>query len=50
MLARLIYLMQRFPLREDVPLCMGDVNHPRWTYAMTKMHGESAFIHSAECV
>jgi len=36
------------PTAEDVPLCIGDVKHPRWTYAMTKMHGESAFIHSAE--
>ena len=36
------------PTAEDVPLCIGDINHPRWTYAMTKMHGESAFIHSAE--
>ena len=36
------------PTSEDVPLCIGDVKHPRWTYAMTKMHGESAFIHSAE--
>lgn len=35
------------PTAEDVPLCIGDVKHPRWTYAMTKMHGESAFIHSA---
>ena len=36
------------PTSEEVPLCVGDVKHPRWTYAMTKMHGESAFIHSAE--
>ena len=36
------------PTAEDVPLCVGDVKHPRWTYAMTKMHGESAFIHSAK--
>jgi UDP-glucose 4-epimerase len=36
------------PTPEDVPLCIGDIKHPRWTYAMTKMHGESAFIHSAE--
>lgn len=35
------------PTGENVPLCIGDVKHPRWTYAMTKMHGESAFIHSA---
>ena len=36
------------PTAEEVPLCIGDVKHPRWTYAMTKMHAESAFIHSAE--
>ncbi|MDB4543273.1 NAD-dependent epimerase/dehydratase family protein [bacterium] len=36
------------PTAENVPLCIGDIKHPRWTYAMTKMHGESAFIHSAE--
>ena len=35
------------PTAEDVPLCIGDIKHPRWTYAMTKMHGESAFLHSA---
>jgi UDP-glucose 4-epimerase len=36
------------PTAEDVPLCIGDIKHPRWTYAVTKMHGESAFIHSAK--
>lgn len=35
------------PTAEDVPLCIGDIKHPRWTYAVTKMHGESAFMHSA---
>ena len=35
------------PTKEDVPLCIGDISHPRWTYAITKIHGESAFIHSA---
>lgn len=35
------------PTSEDVPLCIGDIKHPRWTYAISKMHGESAFIHSA---
>jgi len=38
----------KIPTAENVPLCIGDVKHPRWTYAMTKMHGESAFIHSAQ--
>lgn len=36
------------PTAENVPLCIGEITHPRWTYAMTKMHGESAFIHSAQ--
>ena len=36
------------PTSEEVPLCIGDIKHPRWTYALTKMHGESAFIHCAE--
>lgn len=36
------------PTAENVPLCISDIKHPRWTYAMTKMHGESAFIHSSE--
>ncbi len=45
----------KIPTDELIPLCISDINHPRWTYAMTKMHGESAFIHSAkklnfECV
>lgn len=36
------------PTPETVPLCIGDIKHPRWTYAMTKMHGESAFLHSSD--
>ena len=36
------------PTSENIPLCIGDITHPRWTYAVTKMHGESAFIHSAK--
>ncbi len=36
------------PTKEDVPLCVGDICHPRWTYAITKIHGESSFIHSAK--
>lgn len=35
------------PTSEDVPLCISDIFHPRWTYAITKMHGESSFIHSS---
>ncbi len=36
------------PTDEKVPLCISDIKHPRWTYAMTKMHGESAFLHCAK--
>jgi len=36
------------PTSENIPLCIGDITHPRWTYAVTKMHGESSFIHSAK--
>jgi nucleoside-diphosphate-sugar epimerase len=34
------------PTPESVPLTIGDMNHPRWTYAVTKMLGESAFLHT----
>ena len=37
----------QIPTSEDVPLCIGDVMHPRWTYALTKIHGEMAFLQSA---
>jgi nucleoside-diphosphate-sugar epimerase len=36
------------PTAEDIALCIEDVKHPRWTYAITKIHGESAFMHSAQ--
>ena len=38
----------KIPTDENVPLTIGDIKHPRWTYALTKIHGESAFIHSAK--
>ena len=43
------------PTPETVPVCIMDVRHPRFTYAMTKIHGECAYLHSAshlgyECV
>jgi UDP-glucose 4-epimerase len=38
------------PTPESIPLCIGDVKHPRWTYAITKMHGELAFFHSAKAL
>tara|TARA_Y100000768_G_scaffold122575_1_gene90658 strand:+ start:3572 stop:4597 length:1026 start_codon:yes stop_codon:yes gene_type:complete len=36
------------PTDEEVPLAITDISHPRWTYAITKMHGESAFLNSAK--
>ncbi len=36
------------PTNENVPLTISDIKHPRWTYAITKIHGESSFIHSAK--
>lgn len=32
------------PTPEDVPLCIDPIGHPRFTYAVTKMLGESGFI------
>jgi UDP-glucose 4-epimerase len=37
----------RIPTPETVPLVIGDIKHPRWTYAVTKILGESAFLHTA---
>ena len=36
------------PTSETVPLCLSDIKHPRFTYAVTKIHGECAFLHSAD--
>lgn len=36
------------PTPEDVPLAIGDIRHPRWTYAVTKVLGEAAFLHAAK--
>ncbi|MEM1030034.1 MAG: NAD-dependent epimerase/dehydratase family protein [Myxococcota bacterium] len=30
------------PTAEDVPLCIEDVTNPRWSYAVSKLHGEVA--------
>jgi UDP-glucose 4-epimerase len=43
------------PTAESVPLCIQDVSHPRFTYAVTKILGESGFLNYArvfgfECV
>ncbi len=35
------------PTPEDIPLCIQDIGHPRFTYATTKMLGESGFINYA---
>jgi nucleoside-diphosphate-sugar epimerase len=32
------------PTAESVPLCIADTRHPRFTYAVTKILGESAFF------
>jgi nucleoside-diphosphate-sugar epimerase len=32
------------PTDEKVPLCIADTRHPRFTYAVTKIHGEAAFF------
>jgi nucleoside-diphosphate-sugar epimerase len=36
------------PTSETVPVTIGDMRHPRWTYAVSKLLGESAFLHSAK--
>ncbi len=38
----------RVPTPEDVPLCIEDITHPRFTYAVTKMLGESGFMNYAK--
>jgi nucleoside-diphosphate-sugar epimerase len=36
------------PTPEDVPLCIQHIEHPRFTYAVTKMLGESGFLNYAK--
>ena len=36
------------PTDENVPLCIQDVSQPRFTYAITKILGESAFLNYAK--
>lgn len=36
------------PTPETVPLCIEDIKHPRFTYAVTKMLGESGFMQYAQ--
>ena len=33
------------PTPEDIPLCIADIHNPRFTYAVTKLLGESGFYH-----
>lgn len=35
------------PTPEEVPLCIQNIGHPRFTYAVTKMLGESGFLNYA---
>lgn len=35
------------PTPEEIPLCIEDIAHPRFTYAVTKMLGESGFLNYA---
>ena len=36
------------PTDEKIPLCIDDIKHPRWTYAATKILGESGFLNYAK--
>jgi nucleoside-diphosphate-sugar epimerase len=36
------------PTPEEVPLCIQHIEHPRFTYAVTKMLGESGFLNYAK--
>ena len=38
----------KIPTPEDVPLSIVDISHPRYTYAVTKMLGESGFLNYAK--
>ena len=38
----------KIPTSEDIPLCIEDIHHPRWTYASTKILGESGFLNYAK--
>jgi nucleoside-diphosphate-sugar epimerase len=37
----------KVPTDEKIPLCISDISHPRYTYAVTKMLGESGFLNYA---
>ena len=38
----------KIPTPEDVPLSITDISHPRFTYAVTKILGESGFLNYAK--
>ena len=38
----------KIPTPEDIPLSIIDISHPRYTYAVTKMLGESSFLNYAK--
>jgi UDP-glucose 4-epimerase len=38
------------PTPESVPLCVQNIGHPRFTYAITKMLGESGFLNYARAL
>ena len=37
----------KVPTAEDVPLCIDNITNPRWSYAVSKIHGEMAIISAA---
>lgn len=44
------YFNYEIPTSEKVPLCIEEIGHPRFTYAVTKMLGESGFLnYSKKC-
>ena len=42
------YFNYKIPTDEKVPLSVLDINDPRFTYAITKIFGESAFLNAAK--
>jgi UDP-glucose 4-epimerase len=38
------------PTPEDIPLSISDIGHPRFTYAVTKILGESAFLNYSKAL
>ena len=40
----------KVPTPEEIPLCIEDISHPRFTYAVTKMLGESGFLNYSKKV